>query len=69
MIKMSDGRIFETESEYFASLGTVIAASVARVQAAVFSREVDEMKYPQLNIQNWSWKSYERWKEGEKVRN
>lgn len=69
MIKLSDGTTFETEEEYFAYLDAVIAEAVARSRMADQRRKADERRYPLLNIQNWSWQKYERWKEGEKVRN
>ena len=61
-IIMSDGRTFDTDYDYFRNLDGVIATAYYKVRAVEEQRTQDDMRYPLLNIRDWSWRTYERWK-------
>lgn len=63
MIRLSDGRTFDNDADYFRHLDSVAHLASCRVQAASEQRRIDELRFPLLNIQNWSWRTYEKWRE------
>lgn len=59
---VANGVEYKTAAEYFRHLDRVAAVAVRAVANAQDQRKLDEMRYPLLNIQDWSWRTYERWK-------